>query len=182
MADLRSYQEYEPVIGERVYLDPSAVIVGNVTLGDDSSIWPMVAARGDVNSIRIGKRTNVQDGTILHVTRKSPSNPDGHPLVIGDDVTVGHHCMLHGCQLGNRILVGMSAVIMDNVIIEDNVIIGAGSLVPPGKRLESGYLYVGSPVEKKRALNEGESSFLSQSAQNYVDLKDDYLLQVSPVS
>lgn len=182
MADLRSYQEYEPVIGERVYLDPSAVIVGNVTLGDDSSIWPMVAARGDVNSIRIGKRTNVQDGTILHVTRKSPSNPDGHPLVIGDDVTVGHHCMLHGCQLGNRILVGMSAVIMDNVIIEDNVIIGAGSLVPPGKRLESGYLYVGSPVEKKRELNEGESSFLSQSAQNYVDLKDDYLLQVSPVS
>jgi carbonic anhydrase/acetyltransferase-like protein (isoleucine patch superfamily) len=182
MADLRSYQEHEPIIGERVYLDPSAVIVGNVTLGDDSSVWPMVAARGDVNSISIGKRTNIQDGTVLHVTRKSPSNPEGHPLIIGDDVTVGHHCMLHGCQLGNRILVGMSAVIMDDVIVEDDVIIGAGSLVPPGKRLESGYLYVGSPIEKKRKLNTGESAFLSQSAQNYVDLKDDYLLQVSPVS
>ncbi|MBL4855834.1 MULTISPECIES: gamma carbonic anhydrase family protein [Idiomarina] len=182
MADIRSYCEYEPVIGERVYLDPSSVIVGNITIGDDSSVWPMVAARGDVNRITIGKRSNIQDGTVLHVTRKSKANPDGHPLVIGDEVTVGHHCMLHGCKLGNRILVGMSAVIMDDVVIEDDVIIGAGSLVPPGKRLESGYLYVGSPVEKKRRLNSGETSFLSQSAQNYVDLKDDYLLQVSPVS
>lgn len=182
MADIRSYCEYEPVIGERVYLDPSSVIVGNITIGDDSSVWPMVAARGDVNRITIGKRSNIQDGTVLHVTRKSSANPDGHPLVIGDEVTVGHHCMLHGCKLGNRILVGMSAVIMDDVVIEDDVIIGAGSLVPPGKRLESGYLYVGSPVEKKRRLNSGETNFLSQSAQNYVDLKDDYLLQVSPVS
>lgn len=182
MADIRSYHEYEPVIGERVYLDPSSVIVGNITIGDDSSVWPMVSARGDVNSMTIGKRTNIQDGTVLHVTRKSNSNPEGHPLVIGDDVTVGHHCMLHGCRLGNRILVGMSAVIMDDVVVEDDVIIGAGSLVPPGKRLESGYLYVGSPAEKKRRLNSSESNFLSQSTQNYVDLKDDYLLQVSPVS
>lgn len=181
MADIRTYHEYAPVIGERVYLDPSSVIVGQITIGDDSSIWPIVSARGDVNHMTIGKRTNIQDGTILHVTRQSHANPDGYPLVIGDEVTVGHHCMLHGCQLGNRILVGMSAVIMDNVIVEDDVIIGAGSLVPPGKRLESGYLYVGSPVEKKRPLNKSELNFLSQSADNYVALKDDYLMHVTSV-
>lgn len=182
MADIRSFHEKQPVIGERVYLDNSAVIVGEVSIGDDSSVWPMVVARGDVNKISIGQRTNVQDGTVLHVTRRSPNNPAGHPLTIGNEVTVGHHCMLHGCQLGNRILVGMSAVIMDDVVVEDDVIIGANSLVPPGKRLKSGYLYVGSPIEQKRPLNESERNFLSQSAQNYVDLKDDYLMDVHPVS
>lgn len=182
MADIRSFHEKQPLLGERVYIDNSCVLVGDIEIGDDSSIWPFVAARGDVNRIRIGKRTNIQDGTILHVTRRSAGNPDGHPLIIGDDVTVGHHCMLHGCQLGHRILVGMSAVIMDDVIVEDDVIIGAGSLVPPGKRLESGYLYVGSPVAKKRPLNETEREFLSQSAVNYVELKNDYLMDVHPVS
>ena len=182
MADILSFHEQEPLLGERVYVDNSCVLVGDIEVGDDSSFWPFVAARGDVNAIRIGQRSNIQDGTILHVTRQSSNNPEGHPLIIGNDVTVGHHCMLHGCQLGDRILVGMSAVIMDDVIVEDEVIIGAGSLVPPGKRLESGYLYVGSPVQKKRPLNESEQSFLSQSAQNYVDLKDDYLMDVHPVS
>ncbi|HAD47576.1 MAG: gamma carbonic anhydrase family protein [Idiomarina sp.] len=182
MADIRAFHDTQPVLQERVYVDPSSVLVGDIQVGDDSSIWPLVAARGDVNFIRIGQRTNIQDGTILHVTRRSPGNPDGHPLIIGNDVTVGHHCMLHGCQLGNRILVGMSAVVMDDVIVEDDVIIGAGSVVPPGKRLESGFLYVGSPVQKKRPLNESEQSFLSQSAQNYVDLKNDYLMDVHPVS
>lgn len=182
MADIRTFHETHPVFGERVYLDNSCVIVGSVEIGDDSSIWPFVAARGDVNTIRIGKRSNIQDGTILHVTRRSQSTPTGHPLTIGDEVTVGHHCMLHGCKLGNRILVGMSAVIMDDVVVEDDVIIGAGSLVPPGKRLKSGYLYVGSPIQQKRPLNESEKQFLSQSAQNYVALKDDYLMDVHPVS
>ena len=182
MADIRAFHDTQPKLGERVYTDASCVLVGDIEIGDDSSIWPFVAARGDVNSIRIGQRTNIQDGTILHVTRRSSGNPNGHPLVIGDNVTVGHHCMLHGCQLGNRILVGMSAIIMDDVIIEDDVIVGAGSLVPPGKRLESGFLYVGSPVQKKRPLNESEQNFLSQSAQNYVDLKNDYLMDVNPVS
>ncbi|MGM0481756.1 MAG: gamma carbonic anhydrase family protein [Pseudomonadota bacterium] len=182
MADIRSFHEKHPAIGERVYLDNSSVIVGDVRIGDDSSVWPMVAARGDVNSINIGNRTNIQDGTILHVTRCSAHNPNGHPLTIGDNVTVGHHCMLHGCQLGNHILVGMSAVIMDDVVVEDDVIIGAGSLVPPGKRLEKGHLYVGSPIEKKRPLNQSERDFLGQSAQNYVDLKNDYLMDVHPIS
>lgn len=146
-------------------------------MGDDSSIWPLVAARGDVNHIRIGARTNVQDGTILHVTRKSQSNPQGHPLVIGDDVTIGHQCMLHGCRLGDRILVGMGAIIMDGAVVEDDVFIGAGALVPPGKTLEAGYLYVGSPCKQARKLTEQELSFLKTSATNYVALKDDYLAE-----
>jgi carbonic anhydrase/acetyltransferase-like protein (isoleucine patch superfamily) len=156
-------------------VDPSAVIAGDVVLGDDASIWPLVAARGDVNKIRIGARSNVQDGSVLHVTRKSAQNPEGFPLIIGEDVTVGHKCMLHGCELGSRILVGMGAIIMDGVIVEDDVFIGAGTLVPPNKRLESGYLYVGNPMQKKRPLKESEMAFLKQSAINYVNLKDEYL-------
>ncbi len=145
--------------------------------GKDSSVWPLVAARGDVNYIRIGERTNIQDGSVLHLTRASKSNPDGYPLIIGDDVTVGHKVMLHGCQLGNRILVGMGAIVMDNAIVEDDVIIGGGSLVPPNKRLESGYLYVGSPVKQARPLTEQERAFLKISADNYVQLKDEYLAE-----
>jgi carbonic anhydrase/acetyltransferase-like protein (isoleucine patch superfamily) len=151
--------------------------VGDITLGKDSSVWPLVAARGDVNYIRIGERTNIQDGSVLHLTRASKSNPDGYPLIIGDDVTVGHKVMLHGCQLGNRILVGMGAIVMDNAVVEDDVIIGGGSLVPPNKRLESGYLYVGSPVKQARPLTEQELAFLKISADNYVQLKDEYLAE-----
>ena len=172
---LRTYKSVAPKIGERCYIDESSVLVGDVSLGNDSSIWPLVAGRGDVNKIQIGNRTNIQDGTVLHVTRRSTQNPDGFPLIIGDDVTVGHKCMLHGCQLGNRILVGMGAIIMDGAIVEDDVFIGAGTLVPPNKRLESGYLYVGNPMQKKRPLKESESAFLKQSAINYVILKDEYI-------
>ena len=138
---IRSYKGITPRFNQSVYIDESAVLVGDITLGEDSSVWPLVAARGDVNYIRIGERTNVQDGSVLHLTRASKSNPDGYPLIIGDDVTVGHKVMLHGCCLGNRILVGMGAIVMDNAIVEDDVIIGGGSLVPPNKRLESGSLW-----------------------------------------
>ena len=125
--------------------------------------------------IYIGKRSNIQDGTVLHVTRKSPSLPEGHPLIIGDDVTIGHKAMLHGCKVGNRILVGMGAIILDGAILEDNVILGAGSLVPPGKVLKSGFLYVGSPAKQARPLTEAELAFLPLSADNYVRLKNEYL-------
>ena len=172
---IRSYKGITPAFNDSVYIDESSVLVGDITLGDDSSVWPLVAARGDVNHIRIGKRTNIQDGSVLHLSRATKNNPDGYPLIIGDDVTVGHKCMLHGCQLGNRILVGMGAIIMDGVIVEDDVFIGAGTLVPPNKRLESGYLYVGNPMQKKRPLSDAEMAFLKQSAVNYVLLKDDYL-------
>jgi carbonic anhydrase/acetyltransferase-like protein (isoleucine patch superfamily) len=173
--NIRPYKGIIPSIGSDNYIDESAILVGDVTLSDNVSIWPLVAARGDVNSITIGSRTNIQDGTVLHVTRKSLDNPQGNPLIIGSDVTVGHKCMLHGCQLGNRILVGMGAIIMDGAVIEDDVFIGAGSLVPPNKTLISGYLYVGNPVKQARLLKESEAAFLKQSATNYIELKNEYL-------
>jgi len=173
--NIRPYKGILPSIGSENYIDKSAILVGDITLSDDVSIWPLVAARGDVNTITIGTRTNIQDGTVLHVTRKSPENPQGNPLIIGSDVTVGHKCMLHGCQLGDRILVGMGAIIMDGAVIEDDVFIGAGSLVPPNKTLLSGYLYVGNPVKQARPLKESEAAFLKQSAINYVELKNEYL-------
>jgi carbonic anhydrase/acetyltransferase-like protein (isoleucine patch superfamily) len=176
--NLRPFQGITPNFGDRNYIDQSAVIVGDITLADDVSIWPLVAARGDVNKITIGERTNIQDGTVLHVTRKSEQNPNGNPLVIGSDVTVGHKCMLHGCTLGNRILVGMGAIIMDGAIIEDDVFVSAGALVPPNKTLTSGYLYVGNPVKQVRPLKDSESAFLKQSAINYVELKDIYLSEI----
>jgi len=176
---IRSYKGFTPSFNSSVYIDESSVLVGDITLGDNSSIWPLVAARGDVNYIRIGKRSNIQDGSVLHLSRATKSNPDGYPLIIGDDVTVGHKVMLHGCVLGNRILVGMGTIIMDNVVVEDDVIIGGGSLVPPNKRLESGYLYVGSPAKQARSLTEQELAFLKISADNYVSLKDEYLAEIA---
>jgi len=176
---IRSYKGVTPSFNSSVYVDESSVLVGDIQLGDNSSVWPLVAARGDVNYIRIGERSNIQDGSVLHLSRATKSNPDGYPLIIGDDVTVGHKVMLHGCVLGNRILVGMGAIVMDNVTVEDDVIIGGGSLVPPNKRLESGYLYVGSPVKQARPLTEQELAFLKISADNYVQLKDEYLAEAN---
>ena len=153
---LRPYKDLFPKQGDRVMIDASSVVVGDVRLADDVSIWPLVAIRGDVNSVSIGARTNIQDGSVLHVTHKSSYNPEGNPLIIGEDVTVGHKVMLHGCTIGNRVLVGMGSILLDGVIVEDDVMIGAGSLVPQNKRLESGYLYLGSPVKKIRPLKEAE--------------------------
>ncbi len=173
----RPYKGIYPTLSEGVYVDESAVLVGDIHIGKDSSIWPLVAARGDVNHIRIGARTNIQDGCVLHVTRTSFDDDEGFPLTIGDDVTLGHRAMLHGCTLGNRILVGMAAVIMDGAVVGDDVIIGGGALIAPGKHLESGYLYVGSPARRMRALNDSEKDFLKESAANYVVLKNDYLAE-----
>ncbi|MCE9680557.1 gamma carbonic anhydrase family protein [Shewanella sp. AS1] len=172
---IRSYKGTQPQFDASVYIDQACVLVGDIQLDTDASVWPLVAARGDVNFIKIGKRSNVQDGTVLHVTRKSPSRPDGHPLIIGDDVTIGHKAMLHGCRVGNRVLIGMGAIILDGAIVEDDVIVGAGTLVPPGKTLESGHLYVGSPAKMARPLTEAELQFLPQSADNYVRLKNEYI-------
>ncbi|MDD4865418.1 MAG: gamma carbonic anhydrase family protein [Alishewanella agri] len=172
---IRAYKGVLPTLAEGVYVDESSVLVGDIVLANDVSIWPLVVARGDVNYIRIGARTNVQDGSVLHLSRPSNGKPEGSPLIIGEDVTVGHKVMLHGCTLGNRILIGMGAIVMDDVIVEDDVIIGAGSLVPPGKRLQSGYLYVGSPAKQARPLNDSEKAFLKESASNYVQLKNEYL-------
>ncbi|MGL6170942.1 MAG: gamma carbonic anhydrase family protein [Vibrio sp.] len=178
MSSIRRYKGIEPKLGTGVYVDISAVIVGDIELDDDASIWPLVAARGDVNHIRIGKRSNIQDGSVLHVTHKNAANPDGHPLLIGNDVTVGHKVMLHGCTIHDRVLVGMGSIVLDGAVIESDVMVGAGSLVPPGKRLISGFLYLGSPVKQARALTEQEHAFLLQSAANYVQSKNDYISEV----
>ncbi|MGP9823703.1 gamma carbonic anhydrase family protein [Ectopseudomonas khazarica] len=174
---IRSYQQFTPQLGERVFVDASAVVLGDVEIGDDSSVWPMSVIRGDMHQIRIGARTSVQDGSVLHITHAGPFNPEGYPLIIGDEVTVGHKVTLHGCTLGSRILVGMGSIVMDGAVVEDEVIIGAGSLVPPGKRLESGYLYVGSPVKQARPLTDKERTFFSYTAGNYVKLKDLHLVE-----
>jgi len=174
---LRPYQGMAPELGQRVMIDPSSVVIGSVSLGDDVGIWPLVAIRGDVNKVIIGARTNIQDGSVLHVTHQSDYNPAGNPLIVGEDVTVGHKAMLHGCTIGNRVLVGMGSILLDGAVIEDDVMIGAGSLVAPGKRLESGYLYVGSPARKVRALTPKEIVGLLYSANNYVRWKDEYLAQ-----
>ncbi len=178
MSTLRSYKGIYPEIDESVYVDESSVLVGDIIIGEDSSIWPLVAARGDVNHIRIGKRSNIQDGSVLHVTHKNESNPEGFPLLIGNDVTVGHKVMLHGCTIKNRVLVGMASIVLDGAVIEDDVMIGAGSLVPPNKTLESGFLYVGSPVKQVRPLKNYEREFLQKSADNYVQNKNEYLTDV----
>lgn len=172
---VRPYLHYSPQIGLRVMIDPSSVVIGNVDLAEDVSIWPLVSIRGDVNAVKIGARSNIQDGSVLHVTHKSDYNPAGYPLLIGEDVTVGHKAMLHGCAIGNRVLVGMGSILLDGAVIEDDVMIGAGSLVAPGKRLESGYLYVGSPARQVRALTPAELEGLRYSANNYVRWKDEYL-------
>ncbi|MEI6893260.1 MAG: gamma carbonic anhydrase family protein [Colwellia sp.] len=175
ITNIRSYKGISPTIGSRTFIDDSAILIGDIKIGDDVSIWPLVAARGDVNTISIGQRSNIQDGSVLHVTRKNLNSPEGNPLIIGEDVTVGHLCMLHGCIIGNRVLVGMGAIVMDGVIVEDDVFIGAGSIVPPNKTLKSGYLYMGNPVKQVRPLKESEAAFFKQSAINYVELKNDYL-------
>ena len=169
---IRSFQQHTPKVGLRAFVDRSAVVLGDVEIGEDSSVWPLTVVRGDMHRIRIGARTSVQDGSVLHITHAGPFNPDGFPLIIGDEVTIGHKVMLHGCTLGNRILVGMGSIVMDGAVIEDEVVLGAGSLVPPGKRLRSGFLYVGSPARQARALTDKERAYFSYSASNYVALKD----------
>ena len=181
MSKLRSYKGISPKVGKNVYIDETSVLVGDIVIGKDSSIWPLVAARGDVNHIHIGERTNIQDGSVLHVTHKNAANPDGYPLMIGDDVTIGHKVMLHGCTIKDRVLVGMASVILDGTVIEEEVIIGAGSLVPQNKVLESGYLYLGSPVRQARPLTDEERANLQKSADNYVATKNDYLHLVQSI-
>ena len=155
----------------------TSVVIGEVSLAEGVSVWPYAVLRGDVNSISIGKRSNVQDGSVLHVSHKNAAKPDGSPLIIGDDVTIGHKVMLHGCRIGNRVLVGMGSIILDDTVVEDDVMIGAGSLVPPRKRLESGFLYVGSPVKQVRPLTDEEKEFLTYSSAHYVRLSGQHKIQ-----
>lgn len=172
---IRNFKEYTPQIGDKVFVDASAVVIGRAIIGEDSSIWPLACVRGDVNQITIGKRTNIQDGTIVHVNHERPGVQKGSAIEIGNDVTIGHRVILHGCKIEDLSLVGMGSIIMDDAIIESHVLLAAGSLVAPGKRLESGYLYVGAPVKKIRELTDDEINFFAYSAKHYVSLKNQHL-------
>ena len=176
-SNIRTHKGLKPTFGSKTFVDPTAIIIGDVELGEDTSVWPYAVIRGDMHQIRIGARTSVQDGSILHITHAGPFNKNGYPLTIGSDVTIGHSVNLHGCTLGDRILVGIGSTILDGAVVEDDVVIGAGTLVPPGKVLESGFLYVGAPCKKARALKESEKTFFKYSAGNYVKLKDEYLAE-----
>ncbi len=165
---------YKPKLGKETWIHETAVVIGKVTLGEEVSIWPYAVIRGDVNTIKIGNYSNVQDGTVIHATHPSIYNETGYATIVGDEVTVGHSVILHGCQIGNRVLIGMGSTILDNSTISDDIIIGANSLVPMNKTLESGYLYVGSPVKAVRPLNDKEKEFLRYSAKHYAKLKNHY--------
>ena len=175
MNSIRPYRDKTPRFGTGVYVDPAAVVIGDVELGDDVSIWPCVVVRGDVNHIRIGARTNIQDGAVLHVTHDGPYTPGGFPLVIGNDVTVGHGAILHACTIEDACLIGMHATVLDGVRVSRHSMIGAGAMVSPGKVVGEGELWLGNPARCVRKLTDQQIEQLSYSAHHYVRLKNDYL-------
>ena len=173
---LRPYRGKLPLVGQRVYIDPSAEVIGDVELADDVSIWPMTVVRGDVNFIRIGARTNVQDGVVIHVSHDGPHvKLGGFATVIGEDVTIGHKAIIHACRIEDACLIGMGAVVMDGAVVKKHGFVGAGSVVPPGKVVGEGELWLGNPARLVRKLDEAQIEGLYYSAQHYVRLKDDYL-------
>lgn len=170
MNPIRPFENQTPVIDASAWLDPTCLVIGDVQIGARSSIWPGAVVRGDIHRIRIGTDTNIQDGCVLHNSHDGPFMPGGSPLLIGDRVTAGHRAVLHGCEIGNDCLIGMGAIVMDKAVIESGVMLGAGSLVPPGKVLRSGYLYTGSPARRTRGLTEREHEYLTYAAAYYVEL------------
>ena len=171
---IRSFRDTTPTIGANSYIDETAVVIGDVIVGENSSVWPLTVIRGDINIIRIGNNTNIQDGSVLHVTHRGDYSPDGAELHIGNDVTIGHKVLLHGCRIGNQFLIGMGSIVTDNAVVENQVMVGSVSLVPPGKTLKSGFLYLGNPVTRKRELSEREIEYLSYVAEHYRLLSENY--------
>jgi len=171
---IRNFENHQPDIHTTTFVDETALVLGHVQIGENCSIWPMTVIRGDVNSIEIGDNTNIQDNSVLHVTHEGAYNPGGFDLKVGNNVTVGHRVILHGCHIGDSCLIGMGATIMDGVVIEPNTIVGAGSLVTPNKHLDSGHLWMGSPARKVRKLTEEEIKSIEYSAINYSKLKEQH--------
>ncbi len=170
--NIREFEGKLPKIAETAYIDESAVVIGEVEIGADSSVWPQCVLRGDIHYIRIGARTNIQDGSVIHVTHDSEFDPGGHPVIVGDEVTVGHQVVLHGCTIEDNCLIGMGSVILDGAVIRSGAMIGAGSLVSPGKELEGGWLWLGRPAKRIRPLSDQERAFLRYSPDHYARLKD----------
>ncbi|MEN8762186.1 MAG: gamma carbonic anhydrase family protein [Thiogranum sp.] len=171
---VRRFEGRQPDIHPTAYIDEQALVVGEVSIGKDSSVWPMSVVRGDINSIAIGERTNIQDCSVLHVTHDSEYAEGGKPLLIGSHVTVGHKVVLHACQVEDGCLIGMGAIVLDGAVIRSGTMIGAGALVPSGKVLEGGYLYLGSPARRVRELTEKEKRYIPYVAGHYVRLKNRY--------
>lgn len=170
MPNIRPFAGISPRIHPSAWVDETALVIGDVTLGPGASVWPLCAIRGDIHRIEIGAGTNIQDGSILHVSHDSRFMPGGAPLIVHERVTVGHQAVLHGCEIGDRCLIGIGARILDRVVIEPHALVGAGALVPPGRVLSGGYLWVGSPVRRARPLTDRELEYLEYSAANYVQL------------
>nr|VFK31956.1 MAG: Carbonic anhydrase or acetyltransferase, isoleucine patch superfamily [Candidatus Kentron sp. MB]VFK32411.1 MAG: Carbonic anhydrase or acetyltransferase, isoleucine patch superfamily [Candidatus Kentron sp. MB]VFK76192.1 MAG: Carbonic anhydrase or acetyltransferase, isoleucine patch superfamily [Candidatus Kentron sp. MB] len=180
---IRSFEDKNPRIDPTAYVDEKALVIGDVTIGRDASIWPMTVVRGDVNRITIGERTNIQDLSMIHVTHRGGAQfPDGFETSIANDVTVGHHCVIHGCHIEEFCLIGIGSVVLDGAWIGAHTIIGAGGLVPPGKVLEGGYLWVGQPVRRVRELTEAERENLRYSAEHYSKNKDRYMAAVQDMA
>lgn len=175
MTPIRPYKGVWPRIAASAYVDPAAVVIGDVELGEDASVWPGAVIRGDVNAIRIGARTSVQDGAILHVTHDGPYTPGGLPLLIGADVTIGHGAILHACTVEDACLIGTRATLLDGAIVRRHGFVGAGALLPPGKEVGTGELWLGSPARFARRLSEREIEQLHYSAQHYVRVKNAHL-------
>lgn len=169
---IRDFGDLRPALHSTAWVDETALVVGDVHIGADSSIWPMCVLRGDIHRIVIGVHSNIQDGSVLHVTHDSRFAPGGHALTVGDEVTVGHKVILHGCTIENRCLIGMGSIVMDGAVIESGAMLAAGSLVSPGKRLDGGYLWRGSPARRVRPLSTEETEYLEYSALQYSRLKD----------
>lgn len=170
MANIRAFAGLTPRIAPDAWVDETALVIGDVEIGHRSSVWPMAVLRGDIHRIRIGQETNIQDGSILHVSHDSRFVPGGHPLVLHDRVTVGHQVVLHGCEIQHHCLIGIGARVLDGVLIEPYTLVGAGTLVPPGKQLESGYLWVGAPARRARAITDQEREYLVYTAEHYTRL------------
>ncbi|HEY5971251.1 MAG TPA: gamma carbonic anhydrase family protein [Pseudoxanthomonas sp.] len=175
MTAIRPYLGQLPTLGHRAYVDPAATVIGDVILGDDVSVWPGTIIRGDVNHIRIGARTNVQDGTIIHVSHHSPYNQAGYPTLIGEDVTIGHGTIIHACTIEDLCLIGMGACILDGATVKKHGFVGAGAVVGPGKTVSEADLWLGNPARFVRKLSDKEIESLLYSSQHYVRLKDKYL-------
>jgi carbonic anhydrase/acetyltransferase-like protein (isoleucine patch superfamily) len=166
---LRPYRGTMPAVHETAYVDPSAQVIGNVVIGDASSVWMNVVVRGDVHRIRIGRRTNIQDGTVVHVMR------DTHPTLIGDDVTIGHGAVVHGCTIESRCLIGMGAIILNGAVVGEDSIVAAGTLVVEDARIPPRSLVMGSPGNVRRSLTDEEVASILDYANRYVGYRLDYM-------
>ncbi|MCU7838423.1 MAG: gamma carbonic anhydrase family protein [Candidatus Thiodiazotropha sp. (ex. Lucinoma kazani)] len=177
MPNLRRFESHHPQIAEDAWIDDTAVVIGDVSIASQASVWPMCVIRGDVHRIRIGARTNIQDGSVLHVSHDSYYLPGGRPLIIGEDVTVGHRVLLHGCDIADSCFIGMGSTILDGAVLEPKTMLGAGSLVPQGRTLQGGYLWLGQPARRVRALSDQEQEIIGYTAKHYVQLTKRHKLE-----